>query len=794
MENTREMEDIDFQIISKTDTPKISESTLIASGKQKHTLSGTVSSNGMLVEKGVHSSLLSSPCSTVPSPRCAYIESDWRSSSEDSITYAQLDKKKGSEYSNTMLTDSNYKDIYRRNDEELECNKKNNCAYVDASSKREIPVACQYETKLDELPTNNLQIPLGNDIVENHSILNHIQLESSSAESIEKWNETGIAKLVLNNKTDTSEINHNCNQENSKYSNSFEDTNKDIQTRETSNQQESNIATNVSFESLRKRVTQPKRTTPCAVLSNAERPLKRARAKCSERDSNELNEGYFSATTNHKRFDDKALLSQLDALRCASHDKRDLEAYKREKAKIADAFARRAKEFPAVSGVYFDRYQQRWSVNWNENGRRIAKYFPVKTYGFDVAHRFAIQCKAQQRFPAEALDMIEIAAQRDSVAQSREKRRVEAQKLDIACIEKQNIPYAKTRNTDFPTEGIELTACENDKTEDNLHDNDSYFGPGQREHVAGVHFDRMQRRWKATWYTQDGKRHAKYFPVKSYGFEEAKNLATKCRLTQNKQKSETETEGTYFQITENCCKLNRKSGLLYKIFEGGKEAVQSKTYNESDTPAIVNNSEGEVEVCLSSLLLSTDTPQAESASQQRTKNEVAPEQICTEGSDDSRQCGKKITYRASKEIIKQALAMPRVPGVWFDKVQCRWACNFIEKKKRKAKYFPVKDYGINNGRRLAIATRLAYDKQNIKAEQQIPCEEFMNAPYNDFPNSDSNSEWTGESFAPEKHEAKKLLSPFTLEMFDSETFQQLLSLQKCAVLNILRDIRNLLTT
>ncbi|GIX65120.1 transcription factor with AP2 domain-containing protein [Babesia caballi] len=48
--------------------------------------------------------------------------------------------------------------------------------------------------------------------------------------------------------------------------------------------------------------------------------------------------------------------------------------------------------------------------------------------------------------------------------------------------------------------------------------------------VSGVTFDRKNRRWGARWTTSDGRRAGRYFPVRQYGFNEAKRLAVICRL------------------------------------------------------------------------------------------------------------------------------------------------------------------------------------------------------------------------------------------------------------------------
>ena len=48
----------------------------------------------------------------------------------------------------------------------------------------------------------------------------------------------------------------------------------------------------------------------------------------------------------------------------------------------------------------------RWSVNWNEGGRRIAKYFPVKLFGFHLAHELAVKCRIARKVPTESNNII----------------------------------------------------------------------------------------------------------------------------------------------------------------------------------------------------------------------------------------------------------------------------------------------------------------------------------------------------------------------------------------------------
>ncbi|SCN62295.1 transcription factor with AP2 domain(s), putative [Plasmodium chabaudi adami] len=104
----------------------------------------------------------------------------------------------------------------------------------------------------------------------------------------------------------------------------------------------------------------------------------------------------------NRNMDEREMFKYLDILRHLPSKKGGAQ-YKLHKAILTEEMVKRAKKFPLVQGVYFDRYQQRWSVNWNEDGKRVAKYFPIKLFGFDYARRLAIYCKNYQKIPEEAL-------------------------------------------------------------------------------------------------------------------------------------------------------------------------------------------------------------------------------------------------------------------------------------------------------------------------------------------------------------------------------------------------------
>ncbi|KEP59903.1 UNVERIFIED_CONTAM: AP2 domain transcription factor AP2VIIb-3 [Hammondia hammondi] len=99
---------------------------------------------------------------------------------------------------------------------------------------------------------------------------------------------------------------------------------------------------------------------------------------------------------SNEEADEVVRLHRLDVLR-HSHDRTTVELYKLEKGRLVEELVRKAKKYPKVPGVYFDRYQQRWCVNWTEGGRRVARYYPVKVHGFHVAYQLAVNCMLSKK-------------------------------------------------------------------------------------------------------------------------------------------------------------------------------------------------------------------------------------------------------------------------------------------------------------------------------------------------------------------------------------------------------------
>ncbi|CBZ53083.1 unnamed protein product [Neospora caninum Liverpool] len=140
---------------------------------------------------------------------------------------------------------------------------------------------------------------------------------------------------------------------------------------------------------------------PAVVVKSERTPPRAEKTSCTA--SRRSDEGLFAvkgdvkgAGQSGEEEDEVVRLHRLDVLR-HSHDRTTVELYKLEKGRLVEELVRKAKRYPKVPGVYFDRYQQRWCVNWTEGGRRVARYYPVKVHGFDVAYQLAVNCMLSKK-------------------------------------------------------------------------------------------------------------------------------------------------------------------------------------------------------------------------------------------------------------------------------------------------------------------------------------------------------------------------------------------------------------
>ncbi|KFG58224.1 AP2 domain transcription factor AP2IX-3 [Toxoplasma gondii RUB] len=79
---------------------------------------------------------------------------------------------------------------------------------------------------------------------------------------------------------------------------------------------------------------------------------------------------------------------------------------------------------------------------------------------------------------------------------------------------------------------------------------------------------------------------------------------------------------------------------------------------------------------------------------------------------------KRLSQEPSRVLIRHASRLERVPGIWFDKKQLRWACTFTDSSvgKRRAEYYPIRHFGFFGARRLAVHARRRMER--LRQEQQ----------------------------------------------------------------------------
>ncbi|PFH36598.1 hypothetical protein BESB_047900 [Besnoitia besnoiti] len=79
---------------------------------------------------------------------------------------------------------------------------------------------------------------------------------------------------------------------------------------------------------------------------------------------------------------------------------------------------------------------------------------------------------------------------------------------------------------------------------------------------------------------------------------------------------------------------------------------------------------------------------------------------------------KRLSQEPARVLIRHASRLARVPGIWFDKKQLRWACTFTDASvgKRRAEYFPIRHFGFFGARRLAVNARRRMER--LRQEQQ----------------------------------------------------------------------------
>ncbi|KEP62211.1 UNVERIFIED_CONTAM: AP2 domain transcription factor AP2IX-3 [Hammondia hammondi] len=94
---------------------------------------------------------------------------------------------------------------------------------------------------------------------------------------------------------------------------------------------------------------------------------------------------------------------------------------------------------------------------------------------------------------------------------------------------------------------------------------------------------------------------------------------------------------------------------------------------------------------------------------------------------------KRLSQEPSRVLIRHASRLERVPGIWFDKKQLRWACTFTDSTvgKRRAEYYPIRHFGFFGARRLAVHARRRMER--LRQEQQYFQQQMVMAQRTSLP-------------------------------------------------------------
>lgn len=171
-----------------------------------------------------------------------------------------------------------------------------------------------------------------------------------------------------------------------------------------------------------------------------------------------------------------------------------------------------------VPGVAYEALTDRWIAFWKRRGNTHTACFSCETYGKHRARHMAVQCRQK----AEALGLTADEGQPQGP-----KADTEAVRAPQATL--QNLDATSTRN-DLPGDQAAFGAQIRQKR---VHHTAVSVRPDADRlrglpKVTGVRFQAQRNRFVAEWYDQ-GKTRMAYFPVKQYGFEEARRLAIECR-------------------------------------------------------------------------------------------------------------------------------------------------------------------------------------------------------------------------------------------------------------------------
>ncbi|KAK2196108.1 AP2-ERF domain [Babesia duncani] len=219
-----------------------------------------------------------------------------------------------------------------------------------------------------------------------------------------------------------------------------------------------------------------------------------------------------------------------------------------------------------IIGIRFDKTQARWVSSYYEGGKRKFRYFTVKDYGYEQAKQHAIlwkTCNDERLIRNRQQQMMEMPLEQNtsdnwprtynsqdyalyynplylqpshSQAPPAQQQMQHQQQQELVGLDYEASLQQQTLYSDF---GQYCNYSTRPEDMYQYYDQVQYAAnmqecqiPQEEEtcSVSGVTLDKKNRRWGARWTAPDGRRAGRYFPIRQYGFHEAKRLAVLCRL------------------------------------------------------------------------------------------------------------------------------------------------------------------------------------------------------------------------------------------------------------------------
>ncbi|CDI75388.1 hypothetical protein, conserved [Eimeria praecox] len=503
--------------------------------------------------------------------------------------------------------------------------------------------------------------------------------------------------------------------------------------------------------------------------------------------------------------DGRAWLDHLEKLRGGAPK----EEYKRERSRVVDALIRRAATYPKVSGIYFDKHQLRWSVGWAHNGRRAAKYFPVKLFGMREGYDMAVSFKSTKTLPMEPSapllanpvqaaeapassircnesstnravlggvpvsrvdkSLVSLAADAPVTLSLRPQatiagppslsNRAWSEKIQVcppcfpgmplaaSCLmptaNRQALPEGQTTDVsgaNTTRTGIRLPSCSAETPMPSSQIISHSAGSNKEENVGQVLGDQASAPGSPDRATQ-GTLHSlacfrptdSQWQCTSVGEMDQLKLPDSCTVVGEKTDLQAVAEGrliasdAYTNRTQGSMSQNAlKASIQERELPLGSTVRYDRlrmhhVQQMHHTPGIHFDKHSlrwkatwyDISGHRKAKYFPIATGTAADASADVPISTLSS--LADGGYDEERD--RRLSKAPSRVLIRHASRLTRVPGIWFDKKQLRWACTFtdVQSGKRRAEYFPIRHFGFLGARLLAVNARKKMERFRSQA-------------------------------------------------------------------------------